>query len=159
MGRVRHIAEWILAGLALSALVAFAAQDGGEAPTARAVGSLGTGTPVAVGMTGDSEDGYHAIAVADFARKRLTHVCTHGIVTLKKREADGDIHLRVSDGDAFIVAEIIPQLPLPAPKLHDTVEVCGTRRYDDAPGHGWWEVHPVERVVNLSASPAVSARH
>jgi hypothetical protein len=91
---------------------------------------------------------YHRIAPADFAKRRLTHVCTEGVVTLKKREEDGDLHYRVADGNVYIVAEVSPRTPLPtafSPKIGDRVEVCGTRRYDDAPGHGWWEVHPVER--------------
>jgi hypothetical protein len=95
---------------------------------------------------------YYRIAPAEFAKRRLTHVCTQGVVTLKKHEGDKDWHYRVADGKDYIVAEVSPRTPLPtafSPKIGDRVEVCGTRRYDDAPGHGWWEVHPVEsgRVV------------
>jgi hypothetical protein len=96
---------------------------------------------------------YHPIRVDEFATRKLTHVCTTGLVAMKKREDDRDWHYRiVSDAPAtagFIVAEVTEQTQLPAPfnpRVGDRVEVCGTRRYDDAPGHGWFEVHPVERA-------------
>jgi exonuclease VII large subunit len=90
---------------------------------------------------------YHAIKVGEFAKRRLTHVCTTGVVTYIKHEDDNDWHYRVEDGPNFIVAEVTQETPLPSPfkpKKGDHVTVCGTRRYDDAPGHAWWEVHPVE---------------
>src|SRR4051812_25406611 len=98
-----------------------------------------TGLLLAVGLT------YHSIAVKDFAKRRLTHVCTVGVVTYIKHEEDRDWHYRIEDGGAYIVAEVTEQTPLPEPflpKKGDRVEICGTRRYDDA--HAWWEIHPTE---------------
>lgn len=100
---------------------------------------------------------FHAVLIRDFSTKPHTHVCTTGTVTLVKQEADGDIHFRVDETkpilgsilpkSGFIVAEVIPQVPLAQPRVGMTVKVCGIRRYDDL--HKWWEIHPVlnwERV-------------
>jgi hypothetical protein len=40
-----------------------------------------------------------------------THIEVAGWVTYKKVEADGDVHLRLCDGEDCIVAECIPELP------------------------------------------------
>lgn len=73
-----------------------------------------------------------------------THVAVSGTVTLLATEDDGDVHLRVaSPSGAFIVAECIPALPCPRPKLGQAITVYGISRRD--PEHGWYEVHPVER--------------
>lgn len=90
---------------------------------------------------------FHTLPVREFATKPHTHVCTTGKVTLVKGEADGDIHFKVTDKTAFIVAEIIPAVPLPKPVVGTTVEVCGIRRYDDL--HKWYEVHPVLKLTTL----------
>lgn len=86
---------------------------------------------------------WHSVPVAKIAATRWTHVCTTGTVTLKRREADGDAHIRITDGAAFIVAEVIPELPFPLPAVGDRVRVCGITRYDR--GHGWGEIHPVTK--------------
>jgi hypothetical protein len=97
-------------------------------------------------------DGYHSVPVSEFATKKWTHVCTVGYVGFRKHEGDGDVHLRIDQTKpipgtvmpktGFIVAEVIPQLPLPtAFTLGTKVKVCGIRRFDDT--HGWWELHPV----------------
>ncbi len=77
-----------------------------------------------------------------------THVRLTGWITYKKTERDGDVHLRMSDGDAVVVLEAIPELPeieakARAVRIWTKVTVWGVSRYDGAPGHGWWEVHPV----------------
>jgi hypothetical protein len=96
-------------------------------------------------VRGTSGRTYHHVAIADFPRTKHTHVCTEGVVTLKRREEDGDAHLRVSASrSVFIVAEAIPQIPVTLPRVGDRVEVCGISRYDKA--HLWFEVHPVERI-------------
>ncbi len=99
---------------------------------------------------------YHPETIASLATSRHTHVELVGRVTLVKREADGDWHLRLSDGVRFIVAEIIPTLqpfdsrsgtilPFgPPPPLGSCVRVRGIRRFDNETGHGWYEVHPIE---------------
>lgn len=75
-----------------------------------------------------------------------THVSVTGKVTLVRRESDGDVHIKLSaPSGRFIVAECIPLLPCPTlPKVGDTATVEGVSRFD--PEHGWYEVHPVERV-------------
>lgn len=104
----------------------------------------------------------HQVAVADFARQRYTHVCTTGILIYKKPEADGDIHYKVSDPQQnFIIGEVTPQTPLPQPfdaQSGDIVEICGRRRYDDAYGHGWWEVNPVEHARVLTRRKGGASR-
>ena len=90
---------------------------------------------------------YHHETVDSLARSRRTHVQVAGTVTLVRLEADGDIHIRVSDAHGhFIVAEIIPAMPLPPPRKGQAVVVFGIRRADNEAGHGWAEVHPVERI-------------
>lgn len=92
---------------------------------------------------------YHTVAPKDFATQHHTHVCTTGKIAKIKKEADGDIHIRINDSSkvGFIVAEIIPMLKpqgaLPT-KEGQLITVCGIRRFDDK--HKWYEVHPVERI-------------
>jgi hypothetical protein len=90
---------------------------------------------------------YWPVTVAQVSTTKHTHVRVTGKVTISKREADGDWHIRISDGNAFITAECIPELPCAHPKIGDTVTVDGISREDKE--HGWFEVHPVE---NLSIS-------
>jgi len=96
---------------------------------------------------------YHFVAVAQLATSTHTHVEVTGTVTLIKHEPDGDLHVRVSEGTAFIVAEIMPTLrpasgvPLVRPMIGQCVRVRGVRRYDNEGGHGWAEVHPVEQLA------------
>lgn len=88
---------------------------------------------------------YHGVSVADLKTTKWTHVSVCGRVTLVKAEADGDTHIRIDDGPAFIVAEIMPYKPLPAPKVGQFVRVAGISREDKT--HGWHEVHPVEAIT------------
>lgn len=90
---------------------------------------------------------------ADWKNLALSHVSVDGWVVYKKHEADGDWHLRLCDAQKYeklnsrcIVAEIIPQIPLPVPAFRAHITVQGIARYDaENPGHHWWEVHPVEK--------------
>lgn len=86
-------------------------------------------------------DSFHRVAVAAIATTSHTHVCTVGRVAAVRRQADGDVHLRIEDGPAFVVAEVIPQIPIAPPRTGTRVEVCGITRYDKA--HRWYELHPV----------------
>jgi len=94
-----------------------------------------------------------------------------GRVILVRKEADGDIHIRISNnGKQFAVGEIIPTLmrverpfanaanvapadqttyalPIQPPKLNECVELRGIRRFDNEAGHGWPEIHPVEQLT------------
>ncbi len=106
---------------------------------------------------------YHIVAVKDLATSRHTHVEVVGTVTLVKKEAVGDWHIRISDGTHFIVAEIIPTLAFTdirriyvggrgasgfqVPSVGDRVRVRGIRLIDNEAGHGWAEVHPVEELM------------
>lgn len=76
---------------------------------------------------------------------RHTHVAVTGIVAYSRLEDDGDIHIRlVADtGAVFVVAEIIPALPMARPPNGKRITVYGIQRFD--PEHGWREVHPTER--------------
>lgn len=96
---------------------------------------------------------YHRVLVKDVTETIHTHICTHGVVALVRREADGDIHIRIEDGDgstAFIVGEIIPTLlpkakgAIRVPKVGEWVEICGISRWDAK--HKWPEIHPVEKL-------------
>jgi hypothetical protein len=89
---------------------------------------------------------WHPVKLADLAQGKVqqTHVQVTGKVTLVKKEADGDLHIRISDGSSFIVAECIPLIPCARPKVGQTITVRGISRYDAE--HGWWEVHPVEEL-------------
>jgi len=132
----------IWAVLLLCAIPVFA-QDGGEIPTARPITSLGRSIPLPVG-TSESADSYHRIPLSSVKSTHWTHACVVATVTYHKREADGDQHLRLEDGGAFIVAEIIPQIPLPTPRTGTRVDVCGITRFDKH--HGWAELHPVTSI-------------
>jgi hypothetical protein len=76
---------------------------------------------------------------------RHRHVQISGKVMLVRHEADGDIHIRIIDSHGpkhYVICEIVPYHPLPAPKIGQLITVKGLAGYD--PGHGWWEIHPVE---------------
>jgi len=90
---------------------------------------------------------YYPVSIADLAAGRNfhTHVQVTGKVVLVKHEADGDLHIRLSDGSQFIVAECIPKLPCQEPKRGQTVTVQGIYRRDQKHGN-WAEVHPVESL-------------
>jgi hypothetical protein len=75
-------------------------------------------------------------------RWRPTRARVYGQVTYVNREQDGDIHivLKAPDG-AFVVLEIIPELPIPAPHDDDRITAWGIVRHDGL--HNWWELHPL----------------
>jgi hypothetical protein len=88
---------------------------------------------------------YHKVTIAQMGATQWTHVEVTGKVTLVKTEADGDTHIRLSDGQKFIVAECIPVLPCPRiPHVGEIITVRGVSRLDKE--HGWYEVHPVESL-------------
>lgn len=91
---------------------------------------------------------YKTIPLSDVATTTRTHVCTVGPVVYSRKQQDGDIHVTLDDGRAKVVAEIIPQIPLPGPKKGQRIEVCGVTRIDRwhrTPQYpqGWPEIHPV----------------
>jgi hypothetical protein len=90
---------------------------------------------------------YFPVSIANLAAGRNfhTHVRVTGKVVLVKHEADGDLHIRLSDGKHFIVAECIPELPCREPRIGETVTVEGISRFDGE--HKWWEVNLVEHLT------------
>lgn len=110
---------------------------------------------VAIAVLAIADEGrlYHRVLVKDIPTTSWTHVCTTGLVALVKTEDDGDVHIRVEDGDgagAFLVAEIVSTLlpkdkhAIRVPKKGEWIEVCGISRWDAK--HKWAEIHPVERL-------------
>lgn len=85
---------------------------------------------------------YHRVTVAQLSTTQWTHVEVCGLVTLVKKEADGDLHVRMDDGGVFLVAETVPYHKLPAPRVRQRICVRGISREDRT--HHWHEVHPVE---------------
>ena len=57
------------------------------------------------------------------------------------KSGDGDDHINIMSQDGSLVAEIIPEYPLPVPLVGDKIRIWGITRYDIA--HRWWELHPV----------------
>lgn len=72
---------------------------------------------------------------------RATHASVAGDVTQATRELDGDIHIRIEASGAFIVAEIIPELPIDPPHIGQHITAWGIVRHDGL--HNWWELHPL----------------
>lgn len=97
---------------------------------------------LALALTAAEDRTYHPVSVCGLAATSWTHVAVTGKVALVKREGDGDIHIRLEDKGCAAVAEIIPSLPLAAPKLGQRITVRGISRVDGR--HKWSEVHPVE---------------
>jgi undecaprenyl-diphosphatase len=79
-----------------------------------------------------------AIAAGSYT---ATHAAVVGDVTQVSRELDGDIHLRVEAGGAFLVAEIIPEFPIAPPHVGQRITAWGIVRHDGL--HNWWELHPL----------------
>jgi hypothetical protein len=84
-------------------------------------------------------------------RNARTHAELEGYVTYKKREDDGDLHIRACDSPKIttmdrhrcVVFECIPALPCTEPPLGALIRADVITRYDGEHGHGWWEGHPV----------------
>ena len=86
---------------------------------------------------------YPGIDVARITAGRYgaTHAAVIGDVTQVTRELDGDVHIRIEGHGAFIVAEIIPELPAAAPHVGARITAWGIVRHDGI--HNWWELHPL----------------
>ena len=73
-----------------------------------------------------------------------------GTVIATQQVNDGDVHvLIVGTHGAQLTLEIVPELPLPLPKVGDHIRAWGSVRYDTV--HRWWELHPLYgwKVVSL----------
>ena len=113
---------------------------GGWNMSGRARHGLGAVAVVLLGV-GLSAAPYPVIPPREVATTKRTHVCTVGPVVYARRQADGDWHITLDDGTSKVVAEIIPQIPMPAPAKGQRIEVCGITRFDG--WHKWHELHPV----------------
>lgn len=80
-----------------------------------------------------------------------THAAVQGAVTQVTRELDGDIHIRIENQGDFIVAEIMPELPISPPHVGENIGAWGIVRHDGL--HNWWELHP---LVGWRAGNAVN---
>jgi len=90
------------------------------------------------------EEGYPLLSIDKINRSLFfgPRAAVIGKVTYIVGMADGDWHINVADDkDNIIVAEIIPEYPLPIPPLGAMIKIWGITRYDLA--HRWWELHPV----------------
>jgi hypothetical protein len=86
---------------------------------------------------------YWGVTLKELASTAHTHVAIEGLVTVARKEPDGDIHIRLEDGTgAFAIGEMIPSLLQVRPKVGQRVRLFGISRYDRK--HKWGEVHPVE---------------
>lgn len=66
---------------------------------------------------------------------------TEGKVILARSEDDGDFHFAIEGDGVRMVHEIIPEIPLPHPKVGQRVKVWAIIRWDGE--HRWVEGHPV----------------
>lgn len=110
------------------------------------VRSVALGLVLAASSTVSAQ--FRIVALAEVATTTHTHVCTRGPVVFVRRQSDGDVHLTLDDGRGRVVAEIIPQIPLPVPVKGQRIDVCGITRIDRAHRtarfpEGWPEIHPV----------------
>ena len=125
--------------------------------TRRALIGLLCGLPVSVEarQAVEREDRtYHKVSIPELATTKWTHVQVEGLVTVVRRQADGDTHIRMTDpSGAFIMAEVVPWRPVATVRKGQRIRVFGIARYDK--GHGWPEVHPVE---HLEVLPPLSDR-
>lgn len=80
--------------------------------------------------------------------QKHTHASVVGLVRYCRTESDGDRHFKLTnpppstDTIRFVIAEIIPLIPMPCPVAGRVVRVNGITRLDTE--HGWREIHPVE---------------
>jgi hypothetical protein len=86
---------------------------------------------------------YPGIQISEIAggHYQSAHASVLGDVTQVTHEVDGDIHVLIQAGRAFLVAEIIPEFPLPLPRTGEEITAWGIVRHDGI--HSWWELHPL----------------
>jgi hypothetical protein len=95
---------------------------------------------------------YWPVTVAQLASGSVkhTHVELDSVrVVYTALEQDGGFHMRLRDprdtvATHFVVAEIIPELPLRHPRVGEVISVRGISRYDGE--HHWFESHPTEWI-------------
>lgn len=92
---------------------------------------------------------YHRVPLDRIATTARTHVETCGPVVYVRRQRDGDVHVTLDNGRAKVVVEIIPAIPLTAPRKGQRIRVRGITRYDK--GHRVAEIHPAEQIAVVAA--------
>lgn len=125
---VAALAGWIVARI----------QDHGlRTALSRAEGHLGGHLPTDARLYRETSISTVAAGHWGATRARL-----YGQVAFVNRDPDGDVHLELRAPDhSFVVLEIIPELPLPAPHDDDRITAWGIVRHDGL--HNWWELHPL----------------
>jgi len=98
---------------------------------------------------------YATIPVQTIAagKSRATYATVVGDVTQVSHELDGDYHIRIQGQGAFLVLEIMPELPLAPPHIGQRITAWGVVRHDGL--HNWWELHPLVgwQTGNVAAPP------
>lgn len=101
---------------------------------------------------------YHPVPLEKVAQSSRTHIETCGPVVYVRKQQDGDLHVTLDNGKGRVVVEIIPLIPLPAPKKGQIVRVRGISRFDK--GHRFVEIHPVESIeVVKDCQPPRQPKH
>lgn len=106
----------------------------------------------------DADRKYHRVPLARVATSQRTHIETCGVVGYVRKQQDGDWHITLFRGRAFVVLEIIPALPLPVPAKGQTIVARGIRRIDESHQskrypRGWPELHPLEAWEPVEQCP------
>lgn len=93
---------------------------------------------------------YHTVPIEKMATTGRTHVCVTAPVVYRRAQQDGDLHLTLAKTirgvEHKVVVEIIPLIPIAAPRVGQTVKACGIARIDRGHG-GWAEIHPAESIT------------
>ena len=86
---------------------------------------------------------YQTIPIDTIAagKTSATYATVIGDVSQVSHELDGDYHIRVEGGGAFLVLEIMPEFPLVPPHIGQQITAWGVVRHDGL--HNWWELHPL----------------
>jgi hypothetical protein len=80
-------------------------------------------------------------------------------VLYTKPQADGDVHVAVTDGVESMICEIIPQRPLPTPADGAVITITGYAYSDTVhQNEAWhynsaWQLHPLVSIV-VESTPA-----
>ena len=104
-----------------------------------------------------SEDSYRRLDISGLPADGCVYVPTHatveGIVASTRRQADGDIHVKLCTLErgrgACLTLELVPQIPMARPRARQRIEASGIMRWDAL--HKWWEMHPVTSWREISS--------
>jgi hypothetical protein len=100
------------------------------------------------------EDSYYDMAFPDLVTAPSgahvhVHVCVVGFVASKpRREKDGDVHVKLCQGSMCLTLEIIPEVPIPAPRRGQKIQACGLSYFD-----GWHQQREIHPLLKWEARP------